>query len=85
MIAPKATNPKVEKRRDETQFWKDLKNIDVPLLLAEGQFDMLLESGWASRIAQYNPNLSARVLACGHEPNLDLPDMFVDQVVTFLA
>jgi pimeloyl-ACP methyl ester carboxylesterase len=63
-----------------------MRNIDVPVLLMNGEADRLVPVAAARRTAEANPSWEAMFLpGVGHTPQLEVPDTFVDLVAGWLA
>jgi pimeloyl-ACP methyl ester carboxylesterase len=64
----------------------DYEAIRVPVLVLGGAHDKLREPGYAEEIAARIPVSRLRVYdACGHVPNLEVPEDVVEDVLAFLA
>lgn len=73
LMAPRLRNPSVQKTAPVDDYLERLAQTSVPSLLVEGARDPLLEDGWAKKLAQLSPRLSAVTIEAGHEPNIECP------------
>ncbi|MEX0663282.1 MAG: alpha/beta hydrolase [Acidimicrobiia bacterium] len=55
-----------------------LEGCMVPIHFVEGSQDLLLEPGWAEKMAARIPNGSSQVLESSHEPNIDQPEIVAE-------
>jgi len=83
--APVLKNPKAPKVEPDNEYPEALSQIKVPTLFIEGEKDKLLDPGWAEQFAKHTPNGIARVLDCGHEPNIDNPLLLVNTLKEFFC
>lgn len=79
--SPVATSASVR----EDPYPCSLSASSVPVLLIEGANDVLLEQGWAERIAAHGKNFQSIRLNAGHSPNLDRPELVADVVRRFVG
>lgn len=70
LAAPRLRSPASHKDA-AGNYPASLALCEVPLLLIEGRNDVLLEDGWANRVARHAPRGRSIELDCSHSPNLD--------------
>lgn len=70
LAAPRLRSP-ISRKDAAGNYPASLSLCEVPLLLIEGRNDVLLEDGWANRVARYAPRGRSIELNCRHSPNLD--------------
>lgn len=70
LAAPRLRSP-ASQRDASDNYPGSLSLCEVPLLLIEGRYDVLLEDGWANRVARLAPQGRSIELNCSHSPNLD--------------
>ena len=67
-------------------LYKWLHRIDVPTLILWGESDRLLPPAYAEEFHRLIPGSKVTVFpACGHLPNIEKPDVFVETVSRFVA
>ncbi len=74
LMAPRLKNPSVVRAMPADDYLAQLAQTSIPSLLVAGARDPLLESGWAGKLAELSPKLSAVTIEAGHEPNIECPD-----------
>jgi pimeloyl-ACP methyl ester carboxylesterase len=88
---PEATSAFVDSTR--SLFWYltrrmpgDLAQVTVPTLLVHGENDRLVAVGASRALARRRPDITLEVIDdCGHTPQLECPEHFVDLVCTWAA
>jgi pimeloyl-ACP methyl ester carboxylesterase len=64
----------------------DLARVQRPTLIVHGELDQLVPVAAAWRVADRYPDFTLHVIDdCGHAPQLELPDRFLDAVTPWLA
>ena len=64
----------------------DLARVSCPTLIVHGELDRLVPVGSARAVAARHPEFALEVIAdCGHAPQLELPDRFLELVTPWLA
>lgn len=84
-MAPRLSNPAVERAKADDPFVTLLAKTETPLLFIEGLRDELLESGWSKKLADLAPNAVAEQLDYAHEPNIDAPAETAGLILEFLT
>jgi pimeloyl-ACP methyl ester carboxylesterase len=74
LMAPRLSNPAVERQLPPDLFLEQLKAVRTPLLLVEGKYDTLLEPGWSKKLGDLVPGATAVEVDNGHEPNIEAPE-----------
>lgn len=85
MIAPRLSNPSVERPKVQDPFLDLLAATHTPVLFIEGTQDELLESGWAKKLSAVAPRAQAFELDYAHEPNIDAPEETARVIIDFLT
>jgi pimeloyl-ACP methyl ester carboxylesterase len=86
LYSPRLRSPVATSRSTSPDpYPQSLSACTVPILLVEGASDVLLERGWAARIALHNTAFQSIRLDTGHSPNLDRPTLVADVVRRFVA
>lgn len=85
MIAPRLGNPAVQRPKVDDPFLDLLAATQTPVLFIEGTQDVLLESGWAKKLAAIAPHAQASELDYAHEPNIDAPEETAQVIIDFLT
>lgn len=85
MNATRLSNPVAKRPQVADPFLERLAEIQTPVLLIEGSRDELLESGWAKKLADLNPQARAVELDYAHEPNVDAPAETASVIINFLT
>jgi pimeloyl-ACP methyl ester carboxylesterase len=88
---PEATGAFVDSTR--SLFWYltrrmpgDLGRVTVPTLLVHGDKDRLVSVNASRALAKRRPDITLEVIEdCGHTPQLECPEHFVDLVGTWVA
>jgi pimeloyl-ACP methyl ester carboxylesterase len=88
---PEATGAFVDSTR--SLFWYltrrmpgDLARVDSPTLLVHGENDRLVAVAASRALAKRRPDITLEVIDdCGHTPQLECPEHFVDLVCTWVA
>jgi pimeloyl-ACP methyl ester carboxylesterase len=62
----------------------DYPRIDVPTLIVAGHQDTLREPGYAQQLQKQIKGSELLMLDGGHCPQIDVPDVFNEGVLTFL-
>ncbi|TQM11545.1 alpha/beta fold hydrolase [Pseudonocardia kunmingensis] len=84
MAAPRLSNPAVERKLPPDPFLENWATVSTPVLLVEGRHDVLLEKGWAKKLADIAPGAYATEVDHAHEPNVDAPGETARLVLDFL-
>ncbi|HUF85183.1 MAG TPA: alpha/beta hydrolase [Acidimicrobiia bacterium] len=64
----------------------DLARVPCPTLIVHGELDRLVPVGSARAVAARHPEFALEVIEdCGHAPQLELPDRFLELVTPWLA
>jgi pimeloyl-ACP methyl ester carboxylesterase len=67
-------------------FDRDLERVDAPTLLVHGQNDRLVAVAASRALAARRPEFRLEIIDdCGHTPQLECPDHFVDLVASWVA
>ncbi|WP_167561255.1 alpha/beta hydrolase [Bradyrhizobium sp. AS23.2] len=85
LMAPRLKNPSVERAAPADDYLQCLAKTAVRSLLVEGLRDPLLEKGWAQKLADLSPLISAVTIDAGHEANIERPAEVVELIKTYLA
>ncbi|MFC3244912.1 alpha/beta fold hydrolase [Gordonia humi] len=85
MTAPRLSNPSVTRTPAADPFLDNLAAVTTPLLLIEGRDDVLLESGWARKLADLSPAITALEVDGAHEPNIESPVETAQIVIDYLT
>lgn len=85
MNAPRLSNPVVKRPPVADPFLERLGRNETPTLLIEGRHDELLETGWATKLADLSPKVHAVELDSAHEPNVDAPEETASAIIRFLT
>lgn len=85
MMAPRLRNPGVERTERTDPYLEQLRHVSVPVCLVEGRHDTLLQPGWSNVLADLIPGATPVLLDCGHEPNIDAPQLVLPIIESFLA
>lgn len=85
MNAPRLSNPVGRKPPVADPFLERLGHNETPTLLIEGRHDELLETGWATKLADLSPKVHAVELDYAHEPNVDAPAETASAIIRFLT
>jgi len=81
--APRLKNPSITPVPRADPYFEQLADVDVPVLLVEGEADTLLETGWSERLAALNPRFKNTVLPYAHEPNIEVPGETAELIRNF--
>lgn len=81
--APRLSNPSIKPVPREDPYFEQLADVDVPVLLVEGEADTLLETGWSERLAALNPLIKNTVVPYAHEPNIEVPEVTAELIRNF--
>jgi pimeloyl-ACP methyl ester carboxylesterase len=84
MTAPRLHNPATERTAPADDYLDRFATIDLPVLLVEGRYDALLETGWSKKLADLAPPVQAITVEHAHEPNLDAPVETAELICDFL-
>lgn len=71
LMAPRLKNPSVARAVPADDYLARLAQTTISSLLIAGSRDPLLESGWAGKLADLSPKISAVTIDAGHEPNIE--------------
>lgn len=85
LMAPRLKNPSVERAAPVDDYLDRLAQTTIPSLLVEGLRDPLLEKGWAQKLADLSPLISAVTIDAGHEANIERPADMLRLVKEYLA
>ncbi|SDE66289.1 alpha/beta fold hydrolase [Rhodococcus tukisamuensis] len=86
MFAPHIPVPEAAQvARPEDPYPSNLTGVTTPILLIEGQHDLLVESGWAGRIAEFVPHATIATMPAKHAPNITHPAQTWQILSGFLA
>lgn len=85
LMAPRLKNPSVTRAAPADDYLARLAQTTILTLLVGGARDPLLESGWAGKLAELSPKLSAVTIDAGHEPNIECPDEVCRVVKDYLG
>lgn len=80
MNAPKLHNPALPRPEHDTSFLNRLSRVDRPVRFVEGRNDGLLESEWATTLANLSHHFEAKLYDSGHEPNIEMPEIIADDI-----
>lgn len=84
LMAPRLSNPAVTSQRASDDLFSQLAATQTPITYIEGINDPLLEDGWAQKMADTTAHGTAIQLECGHEPNIDQPELLMDTLKRIL-
>ncbi|WP_228003028.1 alpha/beta fold hydrolase [Nocardia australiensis] len=86
MFAPHIPVPEAAQvARPADPYPANLTGTTTPVLLLEGENDVLVESGWAARIAEFAPHARVVTMAAMHAPNITHPEQTWQILGSFLA
>jgi pimeloyl-ACP methyl ester carboxylesterase len=83
LMAPRLKNPSGKPAERVDPYFDLLAEVDVPVLLVEGESDTLLETGWSERLAALNPQIVNTVVPYAHEPNIEAPGATAELIRNF--
>lgn len=78
-------NPVLEGGAPASDYPASLSRVSIPVLLIEGDADVMVEPGWSERVVEAAPNVRRQVLSAGHSPNIDQPEAVADLLSEFFA
>lgn len=85
MAAPRLSNPAVKREPTVDPYLENLAKVQVPVLVVEGNYDELLETGWSKKLADLTPAIESAQVDYAHEPNIDAPAVTARLVRDFLT
>ena len=71
--------------RPEDPYPANLEGVTTPILLIEGENDVLVESAWAERISEFVPQATIAKMPLKHAPNVTHPAETWEILSSFLA
>ncbi|MGO1561572.1 2-hydroxy-6-oxo-6-phenylhexa-2,4-dienoate hydrolase [Actinomycetales bacterium JB111] len=73
-------NPDAPAAAPGGSYPESLGTVSVPVLLVEGDSDVMVDAGWTGKAAEAAPSVRTRGIDTGHSPNIDRPDVVADLV-----
>lgn len=78
MMAPRLKNPASSFSPPPDGFLHTLQRVSVPVVYVEAIRDRMVEPDWSAELVSRTPGSTRVLLECGHEPNIDKPELLVD-------
>ncbi len=86
MFAPHIPVPEAaQSPRPADPYPASLAGVTTPILLIEGEKDVLVESGWSTRLAEFIPHATIVTMPLMHAPNISHPVETWQALAGFLA
>ncbi|WP_326645794.1 alpha/beta hydrolase [Streptosporangium sp. NBC_01755] len=84
LMAPRLSNPAVQRQLPPDTFLDRMRELETPLLLVEGRYDTLLETGWSKKLTDLAPGATSVEVDYSHEPNIEAPEETSRMIAEFL-